>query len=81
MELLFVIWDHKNNLYWQKNIPYGYNYQNKAVFEARFTDNLEEATALPFEEISKVMSRFRDESFVMGGRFKAETNCLKVKHK
>lgn len=42
----YVIWDSKNNFFWEKNLSYGYNYQNQDVFEARFVNDLKEATNL-----------------------------------
>lgn len=73
----YYIKDTTNNFYWEKNLNYGYNYQNKAVFDARFVDKLEDATALTWDEAAEVFARFETDH-ICGGRFKADTSTLVV---
>lgn len=75
----YIIRD-KNNFYWEKNLPYGFNYQNQAVFDARFVDKIEDATALTFEEATEVMDRFK-EPHISGGRWKADTDELVIERR
>ncbi len=64
-----------NNFYWEKNISYGYNYQNQAVFETRFVDKLQDATALQWDEVCEVLDSFK-KPHISGGRWKADTSNL-----
>lgn len=73
----YVIQDMTNNFYWEKNIRYGYNYQNQSVFETRFVDDMREATALQWEEACEILDRFK-EPHISGGRWKAETSNLSI---
>ncbi len=75
----YVIWDSKNNLFWEKNLCYGYNYQNQAVFEARFVADLKQATYFHKPEAYKILERFKNEPHIVGGRYKeADTTNLQV---
>lgn len=76
----YTIRDPKNNFYWEKNIPYGFNFQNQAVFETRFVDNIQDATALQWEEALEVMDRFK-EPHISGGRWKADTSNLLIERR
>jgi len=73
----YFIRDTANNFYWQKNLPYGYNYQNQSVFDARFVESLSEATALTWEEACVIIDQFK-EPHIAGGRWKADTSNLSI---
>ena len=77
-ERYYFIHDTKNNLYWEKNIHYGFNFQNQEVFEARFVDKLEDAMGLTWEEAGEVMASFLTQDHIFGGRFKAEDGSLYI---
>jgi hypothetical protein len=75
----YVIWDSKNNLFWEKNLSYGYNWQNQAVFEARFVSDLKEANFMPRPKAHEILDRFKNEPHIVGGRYKeADTTNLQV---
>ena len=75
----YIIWDRKNNLFWEKNLSYGYNYQNQAVFEARFSNDITEATMMSRPKAYEVLDRFKKEPHIVGGRYKeADTTDLVV---
>ena len=77
-ERYYIIRDTKNNFYWEKNVVYGYNYQNQAVFEARFVDKIRDAAALTWNEACQEMAKLLTEPHIFGGRFKAEDGSLYV---
>src|SRR5215472_5843536 len=72
----YVLWDSKNNYYWQKNIHFGYNFQNKEVLEARFTDKIKEATLVDWDEIPEIIDGMLAGTIIMGGAFKADVESL-----
>jgi len=74
----YCIRDIKNNFFWEKSMPYGYNYQNQAVFEARFVDKIQDATALTWNEACQEMAKLITEPHIFGGRFKAEDGSLYI---
>lgn len=75
-ERYYFIHDIKNNLYWEKNLSYGYNFQNKPVFEARFVNKLEDATGLTWKEACEVIASFIIDDHIFGGLHKAEDGQL-----
>jgi len=72
----YVLKDFKNNYYWVKNKPYGYNFQNQAVLQAVFTDDIREATQISWEEVRDLIQKFKDGTLVTGGRFKPDIDAL-----
>lgn len=77
-ERYYCIRDIKNNFFWEKNVHYGYNFQNRKVFEARFVDNIKDATALTWIEACQEMATLLVEPHIFGGRFKAEDGSLYI---
>lgn len=74
----YIVLDPKTNFYWVKNLSYGYNYQNQAVFEARFSDKLEDTPALlEYDEAQEVIERFKT-PHIVGGACKADTTSLQI---
>jgi hypothetical protein len=66
-------------LFWEKNIRYGYNYQNQSVFESRFVPDLQAATCLSKTKAYEILERFKNEPHIVGGRYKeADTANLQV---
>ncbi len=77
----YIISDKVNKYYWVKSIPYGYNYQNQAVFEARFSDKFADTPALlEYDEALEVLERFKS-PHIVGGRFKADTSALEIERR
>lgn len=72
----YALFDFKNNYYWVKNRPYGYNWQNETVLMAEFTDKMEEATLMTWQEVRDMIAKFESGHIVMGGRFKADIKSL-----
>lgn len=72
----YVLRDYKNDYYWVKNKHFGYNWQNKEVLEATFTDKLEEATQVTWEEVRDIIEKFEDGTLIAGGRFKPDIKSL-----
>lgn len=72
----YVLKDFKNEYYWVKNIHYGYNWQNKAVLQAVFTDDVREAKLITWEEVRDLIQQFKDGTLVVGGRFKPDIDSL-----
>lgn len=77
---LYVIFDPINKVFWINNHHYGYGYNNKAVFETRFTDKLNKATRMLRKEATEVLQKFSEYEFVLGGTIKTvDATALVVK--
>lgn len=62
-----LIFDPTNKVFWKSNHHYGYGFNNKAVFETRFTDKLDEATLMTKKDAEDVLKNFSEYEFVLGG--------------
>lgn len=76
----YLIKDTTNNLYWEKNFHYGFNFQNQAVFETRFLETPQEAVALTWDEAQAVLEEFKL-PHISGGRWKADTTNLVIERR
>lgn len=65
-----LIFDPTNKVFWKSNHHYGYGFNNKAVFETRFTDKLNDATLMTKREAKEVLKNFSEFDFVLGGQVK-----------
>lgn len=72
------IYDSINKLYWQKNIHYGFNFQNQSIFEARFTPNINEATPLSCQKAQDILYSFKNKEYVLGGIYKTKEIKLEL---
>ena len=63
----YLIYDRTNKIFWKSNIPYGYGTNNKPVFETRFTEKLNDATLMTRADAKKILQKFGDYEFVVGG--------------
>jgi hypothetical protein len=77
--LFHIIWDPKNKFFWEENFHYGFGPNNREVFEARFTDNLMEATRMTKKHAKEVLKRFVEYDCIVGGRIKADVAELEIK--
>lgn len=75
----YLIFDPINEVFWDRNFHYGYAMNNKAIFEARFTEVLTEATLMVKRDADEVLQRFSENEFVLGGTVKADAKALVVK--
>jgi len=66
----WILADTTNHVYWQKTRHHGYGYDNKEIFEEFFTDKVEEAALLTWEEAVQVVYRIFDNHYVLGGYVK-----------
>jgi hypothetical protein len=80
MKRNWIIIDPKNNVYWERNQHYGYNFGNKPVFDARFTDDLTKATLMTKKSAKEVLAIFSEFEFIFGGLFKADAPSLIIKN-
>jgi len=77
----YIITDIKNNFYWVKNILYGYNYQNHAVFEARFSDKfIDTPESLEYNKAQEVLEKFKS-PHIVGGCYRADTTSLEIQNR
>jgi len=76
----WIIFDPTNKVFWEENFHYGYGFNNREVFEARFTDKLNEATLMSKKDAKKVLEKFREYDCVFGGSIKTvDLAALEVK--
>lgn len=78
IKISYVIHDPINKTFWVRSNHYGYGAGNKPVFEAKFTEDLTEATTMTKLEAAKVMERFKQFDFVLVGPVKADGQSLLI---
>lgn len=75
----YIVIDPTSNVYWERNLHYGFTTGNQSVFDTRFTDDLAEATLMSKKEAEDVLARFSESEFVQTGYHKVDGRALEVR--
>ncbi len=73
----YYISNQDENLFWEKNVVYGFDFENNPIVDMRFVSELKDAMALTWDEVLQFKAQL-NKGAICGGKFKTDTSTLRA---